>query len=488
MYNKFNRLLIVFALLFFTCENEETLNITEPAAQFTLQEPGISNINLNFGLATNPAFTISWNDEVTGASSYDIEMALTDTFDAPVMLGSSTGSSFSINTEDLNMAINSAGPEIFSDVPTYVRVDAGSAVSNTILFFVDAYVTNPAMITGPDDGGSYVLDIASQDIVLFQMTWEDDALTTADNVDYSIEAAIAGTDFASIIPVGSVSNGTSLDITHSDLNQVALGLEVAPDTPGDIEIRIKSLNTNSSGNTYERISESIVITVTPYNVAFPYLYLVGDATTPGWSNNNNNTAVFRSQDTPNSYHFTGYFGNGAFKILENLGSWHPQWGDRNNSGTLGVSNPDGSNEASVFPIPAPGYYTFTANSMIEGGSYSLTPYDAAAAPTYGSIGIIGDATPNGWGSSTPLTQDPNNPHLWFINDVNLTNGQFLIRANNVWPPDANAAVWRYTGSDELFGSANLDNGGGDNFPFDGPAGQYDVWFNDLDGSYVIIPQ
>ena len=82
-----------------------------------------------------------------------------------------------------------------------------------------------------------------------------------------------------------------------------------------------------------------------------------------------------------------------------------------------------------------------------------------------------------------LTQDPNNPHLWYANGVTFTNGEeFLIRPNDDW----GNGLWRYTGSDELFGQGRFDTGG-DNFPFNAPTGSYDVWFNDLDGSYVIIP-
>lgn len=484
MYNKINRLLIVFALLFFTCENEETLIITQPDAAFELQEPGISSINLNFGLPTNPALTLTWNDDVTGSSSYDVEMALTDAFDAPVLLGNSTGSSFSINVMDFNMAINSAGPENFTDQPVYLRVKAGSAVSNTVLVLVDAYPIDPATITSPSQDDAFVLDIASQDLVLFSFTWEDAALTTADNVDYTVEAALAGTDFATTIPVGAVSNANSLDVTHSDLNGVAIGLGIAPETAADIDLRIVSVTTNSSGNSYERVSDTITINVTPYNVAFPYIYLVGASTAAGWSNNNINPAVFRSQTTPNSYEFTGYFQPGGFKILENVGAWQPQWGT-NDGSTLGVNPGDGS-DPGIFDVPSAGYYTMSIPSLTEGASYTITAYDASAAPTYNSIGLIGQAI-GGWGDADEIEliqRDPvNNPHLWYATDVAFTNGEeFLIRPNDDW----NNGVWRYTGSDELFGQANLA-GSGDNFPFTAPTGNYDVWFNDLDGSYVIIP-
>ncbi len=122
--------------------------------------------------------------------------------------------------------------------------------------------------------------------------------------------------------------------------------------------------------------------------------------------------------------------------------------------------------------------------MAEGGSFTFVSFDASTATTYNKIGLIGQAI-GGWGDADEidLTQDPNNPHLWYALGVNFTQGEeFLIRPNDDW----NNGVWRYTGSSELFGQANLA-GGGDNFPHSESTGAYDFWFNDLDGSYVMIP-
>ena len=485
--NNLSCLLFIFALLFVSCETEETLEIIEPEAVFELQEPGISNILLNFGLQNNAAFTVSWNDEVTGSSSYDIEMAITNDFANPIALGNSNTNSFTVSVAELNMAINMANPSNFTDIPVYLRVNAGTQMSNTILFLVTAYAENPATITSPSSGDMFVLELANASNTAMNVSWDDLGLTGDGSIDYRLEADVSGGDFSGATLVGTVSNTNMLEVITEDLNAVALGLGITPGTAADIDLRLVSETTNTNGNVFTRISDIITINVTPYSVEFPYLYFVGDATTPGWNNNNNNTAVFRSQDTPNSYFYTGYFNAGAFKLLEVKGQWQPQWGD--NGGNLGV-NPGGGSDPGTFNVAAAGYYTLTINSLVADGSYSFVSYDASSAPTYTTMGLIGDATPNGWDGSndTNFTQDTNNPHLWYINGVTLTNGgQFLIRANDVWPGNAGAAVWRHTGSSELFGTANLDNGGGDNFPFNEPTGTYDVWFNDLDGSYVIIP-
>ncbi len=482
--------LLGVALLFTACNTEESLTITPAEPAFVLQEPGISSVFLNFGTPANNALTISWNDDLTGSSSYDVEMSLDPDFTNVISLGSVSDNSFSISVEDLNAAIRDAGPATFRDAAVYVRVNASGTYSNSILFLVTTYPTDPAQITSPANNDAFVLSLATLDDTAMTVEWTDAILSSTLSVDvnYTIQAAAAGTDFAAPLTIGTSTNGTSLSVTHSDLNAVAIGIGIAAETSGDMDIRIIAENTNENGNTLQRISDKITISVTPYSVSFPNLYMVGNATTADWNPDNNNTPVFGNQNVPNEYIYTGYFKAGGFKLIEIKGQYQPQWGT-NDGSTLAV-NPGGGSDPGTFNVATAGYYTYNFITVGESGSFTVTPYDATSATTYTTMGIIGDATPNGWdeNNDTNLIQDPNNPHLWYINGVTLTNGgSMLIRANDVWPSDANAAVWRYTGSQELYGSAKLDNTGGDNIPFNEPTGSYDIWFNDLDGSYIIIP-
>ena len=483
---KLSYVILAFTLVFAACDDDAILTITPPEAKFELQQPAISNVFLNFALPDNAALTLGWNDDVTGSGSYGVEMALEDTFASPVALGTTDANSFSVSVNDLNNAIRNAGAMNFVDVAVYVRITAGSAVSNTVLFIVTTFPTDAAEITSPAMGDAFVLSLSMADDNAMNVNWTDAILDSSlgADVEYTVEGATAGSSFASPTPLGVVSNGNTLALTHAELNAAVLGLGFMIDTAADLDIRIIARYNNANGDTLERISATTTVSVTAYNAAFPYLYFVGDATTAGWNNNNNNAAIFRSQDTPNSYFFTGYFSSGGFKLLEMKGSWHPQWGDRNGTGTLGVSNPDGSNEAGTFGISTAGYYTVTYATMAEGAAYTITPYDASTAPTYNRIGLIGAAI-GGWGDGDEIdmVQDANDPHLWYANGVSFENGQeFLIRPNDDW----NNGLWRYTGSSELYGTSNFATGG-NNFPFNAPTGTYDVWFSDLDGSYVIIP-
>ena len=74
--NKISVLILSFFLVFMACETEESITITTPEASFTLLEPSISNINLNYNFPDNEAFTIVWNDQITsGSAGYMIELS-----------------------------------------------------------------------------------------------------------------------------------------------------------------------------------------------------------------------------------------------------------------------------------------------------------------------------------------------------------------------------------------------------------------------------
>lgn len=481
---KIGFLIAALFLVFVACEKEENLEITKPDPSFVLHTPSISSVFLNFGIPNNNALTITWLDQITGSSSYNVEMALDQEFNSIVNLGTVNTNSFSISVTDLNDAIASAGATSFRDIAVYFRINASNTFSNSVLFLITRYPVDPPVITNPVNGDSFVLSINNPNDVALTVDWTDGVLDSDLNidVDYTVEAALSGTSFASPVVIGQTSNLASFSTTHSELNAVALGVGLAAGNAGNLDLRIVAKSTNENGSILERTSGITTISVTPYNVSFPNLYFVGSATSPGWNNNNNNTPVFRNQNVPNNYIYTGYFSAGAFKMLEVKGQWQPQWGTNDNS-TLSVNTGSGS-DPGTFDVATAGYYTYNFTTVGQSGSFTVTPYDATAAPTYTTMGLIGAAI-GGWGDADEINfvQDANNPHLWYSLGVAFTSGnEFLIRANDGW-----SDVWRYTGSQYLYGTSNLA-GSGDNFPFNAPSGNYDVWFNDLDGKYNIIPQ
>lgn len=477
-------LLLSLIFILSSCSKEDNLKITSPDAEFKIVDPEINSVFLNFGLPQNPALTIVWKDDLTGSSNYIVEMSLDGEFTDVTTLGSTSAKEFTISVEDLNQAIRDANLGTFRDISIYLRVNTGSVVSNTVIYFVTTYPTDPPVITDPANGAVFLLSIGNSGNTALTVNWTDVVLNSDLGIDvsYTIEAAIGGSNFASPVSLGSVTNLATFSVTQGDLNAVALGIGLTPGVAGNVDLRIKARNTNESGDVLTRTTLSRTISVTPYSVTFPNLYFVGNATSPGWSNNNNNTPVFRNQNVPNNYVYTGYFSSGAFKLLETKGQWQPQWGT-NDGSTLAV-NPGGGSDPNTFNVTTAGYYTYNFTTIGQGGSFTVTPYTGSIATTYSTMGIIGAAI-GGWGDSDEInfTQDANNPHLWYSLGVNFTSGnEFLIRANDAW-----SSVWRYNGSQQLYGTSILA-GGGNNFPFNGTTGNYDVWFNDLDGNYILIPQ
>ena len=318
---KLSFLLLSLAFVFTACETEESIEITSPEPALVLQQPGISNVFLNFGIPDNPALTMSWNDNLTSSSSYDVEMALDADFTSTVNLGNVSSKSLSISVEELNNSIRDAGATSYVDIAIYVRVDAGEAISNSVQYLVTTYPTEAPVISSPSENDEFILSIGSLDEVAMTIDWTDAVLSSDLGIDvnYVIQAAAIETDFEAPVTIGTSTNGTSITSTHSELNAIAIGIGLTPDVSGAMEIRIIGKNTNANGNVLERISDVVTVSVTSFSVSFPYLYQVGDASTAGWDNNNNNTPIFRNQDIPNAYVYTGYFMAGAFKMLETKG-------------------------------------------------------------------------------------------------------------------------------------------------------------------------
>lgn len=157
-------------------------------------------------------------------------------------------------------------------------------------------------------------------------------------------------------------------------------------------------------------------------------------------------------------------------MLGTIGEWQPQYGT-NDGSTIAV-NEGGGSDPDVFSIPTTGFYTFTMD--LEANTFSLEPYTGSAGTDYATVGIIGDATPGGWDASTAMTKSSFDGNIWRITAA-LTAGEMKFRANDAWTVN-----W----------GANTPTSGkgtqeGPNIPIE-EAGTYTIWFNSLDGKYILI--
>lgn len=412
-----NRILLLFlslTLFLGACETEESIEITSPDAAFVLQEPGISSIFLNFSLPNNPAFTLTWVDEVTGSSSYNIEMSTDEAFSSIVNLGTSTTSSFSISVQDLNDAITSVVSDNFQDVAIYVRVNAGNTTSNSVLYLVTTYPVDAPSFDGISNGDAFVLSLANNDQVAVTIQWEDAILQSSLGVDvtYYLEAATAGTDFATVIDVANVVNQNSIALTNAQLNAAALSSGIAPDTAGDLDLRVRSVITDTNtGSVLERTSVTLTINVTTYLTVLDLSTtwgVVGSA-----ANNWGATPDLPFWQTDTNGVLAAYvtLTDGEIKFREN-NDWANNYGDTGADGTI---EQNGDNIA----VTA-GSYKITLN--FNDNTYTIEPF---------SLGIVGSAF-NNWGATPDFMLEYDQYSDVFRGIVTLLDGEMKFRMNNDW--------------------------------------------------------
>ncbi|KRD11017.1 hypothetical protein ASE21_04660 [Flavobacterium sp. Root901] len=326
-------------------------------------------------------------------------------------------------------------------------------------------------ITAPATGQTYVLDVEKAQEEVAKFTWSAAEYSTNVVIKYTLLIDKKGGDFTTAKTLASTTNVTEASILAKDLNQAAIDLGGKPEIAAMYDVKIAS---NVSGGFVQTGKNVISITVTPYvgkvDYDFNDWYLVGDATVSGWDNNKGNQILFRSGTNANEYKFTGYFKAGAFKAIKNLGNWAPMYGGA--SGSLVYRGTESDPDPASFSIAADGYYTFTMD--VQKLTYSLVPYAAGAgAATYSTVGIIGSATSKGWDASTAMVKSSFNGHIWSLGVTSLNDGEMKFRANDAW--------------DVSWGGKTPFSGGGtgDNIPVS--KSKYVIYFNDLDGSYLMIP-
>lgn len=326
---------------------------------------------------------------------------------------------------------------------------------------------------------TYILTPATATNTAERFVWNIIDVDVPTNIVYELQGSTSESfdDFT----VMGTSSDNNLAITVQQLLDLAeeAGLDNDPtteDMPNTGTLYFRVVASAGSAGELAHTSEVQMINVMlpeaeDSGETFKYFYFVGNATPDNWNNNANNFPLFRDATNPDVYYYTGKFLAGEFKLLEVLGQWQPQWGLDN--GNLTSSDILGS-DPGAFVIESEGYYSFSVN--VDEMTYTLEPYDASGAAVYSTIGYLGNATAGGWDADTDLTQSAFNPHIWYATDVSLTDGEMKFRAADAW--DVN-----WGGDTPLAGKATMN---GPNIPV--IEGVYDIWFNDLTGRYLLIPQ
>lgn len=280
-------------------------------------------------------------------------------------------------------------------------------------------VAFPAGLTA--SATSVTLSTSNNDSSVISFSWPAVAFKVAAPVSYALQLDVPsdtiGTTAWSKAQTIQVGNDVlSKSFKGADLNEMALtNLKLPKDSMSTVVARVVA--------TLDRpvYSAAVAFAVQPYQLTvLKKLWIPGDY--QGW---NPAAAPVLNEVAGKPEQYEGYIyfpagGTFQFKMTPQA-DWTPMaYGDATGtSGTIIEANYAGGNMS----VPGEGYYYLTAD--LNGKKWTATKT---------TWGIIGDATPGGWGSDTQLTYDPA-AQVWKITADMKANGSFKFRANNEWVID-----------------------------------------------------
>lgn len=297
------------------------------------------------------------------------------------------------------------------------------------------------MILSPTSGESVTLNPANPTNPALALAWDKMNYGTPTQINYSVEIDKAGDNFDTPVELTSTTNNY-ITISTADLNGKGLLAGLTPFTQGGLDIRIKStVGTTGAEPAY---SNTVTYLVTPYTTEAPRLYVIGNFLANSgygadWTTAN--TLPYLASSAYGKTDFEGYvnFNQASFeyKFLPTNTSFDGDWGDDSSfSGTLlqtGEVNCQGTGA---------GYYYLKANTGVVSAT---NPDGLKYTATKVNWGIIGAATPLGWGSSTPLSYDPVTKK--WSGAVTMTAGEFKFRANDQWTTNLGGGTGNYMAYD-----------------------------------------
>ena len=185
--------------------------------------------------------------------------------------------------------------------------------------------------------------------------------------------------------------------------------------------------------------------------------IIGDATPGGWDAD---TDMEQDPNDKSLWKLRIILTEGEAKFRAD-NDWVVNWGG--GDFPTGVATQDGPN----IPVPA-GEYIVRFNSTT--GEYSFEELII-----YATVGIVGPATPlASWDVDVDMTKDAVDESFWFINSIDLTDGEAKFRANDAWTVNWGLAQW----------PTGIGVQDGPNIPITG--GTWRVTLNSATGEYAFV--
>jgi hypothetical protein len=236
--------------------------------------------------------------------------------------------------------------------------------------------TNPVLTVS--SSANLFLDSTKKNTTALTFNWTNpnyyfNTGISSQNVTYIFQVDTTGSNFSSpSIQETSIASDLSAAFTVKQINTFLNKLGLARDIPHNMEFRIKS-TINGAVPLYSNV---IKIVITPYlDVAVPLpptgnLYITGDATGSGWTNN---PPVNQKCTKLSLTEFTitvNLVPNLYYKFLSTLNQWQPQYGGKEANGGDFSANMGGGTDPDAIPTPSvAGSYKITLNFVT--GKYTV---------------------------------------------------------------------------------------------------------------------
>jgi hypothetical protein len=489
---KLSYLILSFTLLLGSCDVEESLTITSPAPEFVLNTPGISTIFLNFALPDNPAFTINWKDEVNTGATYTVEMALESEFTNPTSLGTTNTSNFSMSVTNFNTVLNSLNVTSFTNTAVYMRISTGSSFSNTILFQVSKFAVKLPVFTSPNVNDSFVLSDVNPDAVIATVTWDDPEITSISTVavSYQLQMAEAGTDFATVANLGETANKT-IDLTHGALNTAVLDNNGVAGNAANFEFRIRATAKTAAGDLF-RTSETLTLSITPYDVALPpALYVVGaGAVDAGWGWSSPVELLLQGKKWSGNINLSPDNGGNFRFFTDKALEWgspsynFPYFTDRGYTIDSNFENANDGDSNFRF-IGTAGSYFLTIDTQTK--TITLGPAIVGPNCNFDQLWVVGaGAVDAGWGWSSPV-QIACTGTGKYEGNIKLTNDAFRFFSDRTLEWSSPSFNYPYYANNGYTIDTRLENAndGDSNFKFNGTPGEYGLTIDDINKTITL---
>lgn len=255
---------------------------------------------------------------------------------------------------------------------------------------------------------------ANNNAVTFTWTAADFGFDAA--ISYELQISKGGTSFASTTTTTVALSNTAFTRTFKviDMNRELLKV-INYGTPTPVEVRVKASVGAAATPSYSNV---VTITATAYRDLITYsfpqaLNVAGNY--QGWNPGNAPQIVNQGNGGFNGYE--GYINftdpNPQFKLVKGNNWGAGDFGSAG-AGTLGNGGPN-----LTLPSGAGIYRLWANTSNMTWGYYKITGW-----------GLIGDATPGGWGSDQDMAYNPATG-VYSIT-LNLNAGAIKFRANDDW--------------------------------------------------------